>query len=312
MGGTIDVKSVLGEGTTFRVELPFGTTQIGSGAVMADVTKLRVLAIDDDKGELDYLGRVLSRMSVRFTCANSGKEALAALEAAEQTNDPYTICLVDWRMPELNGEETTRRIRERYGRDVVVIVVSAYDYYQAGEAVKSAGADMFLSKPLFQSSLFDLFMTLTGGRIAAPGDELRTWDFAAKRVLLAEDNVLNQIVAKGYLAKNNVVVDLAVNGQEAVKKFAASGHGYYDAILMDIQMPVMDGLEATQAIRASAHPDAKTVPIIAQTADAFNEDIARALSVGMNAHVAKPIKPDALAMALAKAFGMKDEQEPKS
>ncbi len=312
MGGTIDVKSALGEGTTFRVELPFGRTKIGSGAVMADVTRLRVLAVDDDKTELDYMGRVLSRMNVRFTCVDSGKAALAALEAAEHADDPYTICLVDWRMPELNGEETTRRIRERYGRDVVVIVVSAYDYYQAGEAVKSAGADMFLSKPLFQSSLFDLFMTLTGGRIAAPIDELRAWDFAGKRVLLAEDNVLNQIVAKGYLAKINVVVELAVNGQEAVERFASSSPGYYDAILMDIQMPAMDGLEATQAIRASSHPDAKTVPIIAQTADAFNEDIARALSVGMNAHVAKPIKPDALATALAKAFDMKGKQEAKS
>ena len=206
----------------------------------------------------------------------------------------------------MNGFDTTSRIRAEYGKDVVVIVVSAYNFMQTDESAKDAGANLFLSKPIFPSSLFDLFMTLTGGNIAKPNDEIQVWDFAGKRVLLVEDNELNQIVARGYLSKYNVVVELAVNGQIAVDMFKTSAPGYYDAILMDIQMPVMDGFAASKAIRESAHPEAKTVQIIAQTADAFTEDIARVLSCGMNDHVAKPINPDVLAKALYKAFYRKD------
>lgn len=303
MGGTIRAESRLGEGSTFTVDLPFEKSDMGQAiGLPQNIGALRILAVDDEETERAYISLVLKRLSVRFTCASGGNEALAELERAQKDDDMYNVCIIDWRMPQMSGADTTNRIREKYGMDVVVIVVSAYDFQQAGDTAREAGANLFLSKPIFQSSLFDLFMTMTGGSISKPGDEPQAWDFAGKRILLAEDNALNQIVVMGYLAKYNVVVELAENGQQAVNMFTASAPGYYDAILMDIQMPVMDGMEATRAIRASAHPEAKTIHIIAQTADAFNEDIAKALSAGMNAHVSKPIKPDVLAKELHRAF----------
>lgn len=303
MGGSIRVESTQGKGSVFTVDLPFVLSDLDKNACLPEKTdKLRVLAVDDEPTEREYLNLVFERMGIRYTCVASGNEALAELERGESEGDPYSICLVDWMMPELNGGDTVKLIRKKYGSDVMLIVASAYDYQQAGEAAKDAGANMFLSKPIFQSSLFDLFMTLTDGKLAEQGDKTETWDFSGRRVLLAEDNILNQIVAKGYLAKFNVAVDVASNGQECVDAFESSEPDYYDAILMDIQMPVMDGFEAAKAIRASSHRGAKTVPIIAQSADAFNEDITKSLSSGMNAHVAKPIKPDVLAEALAKAF----------
>ena len=306
MGGTIRVESRQGEGSAFTVELPFLRNDVNQSLQLPQtVDALRILTVDDEPAEREYMSLVLKRLGVRYTSVCGGEEALKALAQSEKDKDMFNVCLVDWRMPGMNGQETTVRIREKYGKDLVVIVVSAYDFQQAGDNALEAGANLFLSKPIFQSSLCDLLMTLTGGKIAKPKEEPQKWSFAGKRVLLVEDNALNQIVAKGYLAKYNVVVDLAENGQIAVDKFLASEPGWYDAILMDIQMPVMDGYEATKVIRASGHPDAGAVQIIAQTADAFNEDIARALAAGMNAHVAKPIKPDVLAKELHKAFAMK-------
>ena len=307
MGGTIRVESKQGEGTTFIVDLPFRKSDLERSAPAAhSMNALRVLLVDDEEVERDYMSLVLARIGVRYSCVGSGEDAIAALAQSDREDDLYNVCLIDWMMPGLNGVETTNRIRAQYGKDVVVIVVSAYDFQLANESAKQAGANLFLSKPVFQSALFDLFMTLTGGRIASTKEEPQAWDFAGKRVLLAEDNALNQIVAKGYLARYNVVVDLAADGQAAVDRFTSSAPDYYDAILMDIQMPLMDGYEATRAIRESAHPQAKSIQIIAQTADAFNEDIAKALSAGMDAHVSKPIRPEVLAKALHRAFTRPD------
>ncbi len=309
MGGVVRVESTQGAGSVFTVDLPFEHSDIGCGSGMPRRAEtLHVLAVDDEATEREYIGLVLARMGVRYACVESGGVALEELERAEEAGDPYNVCIVDCRMPDISGVETTRRIRARYGEDVVVLVTSAYDYQQAGSAAREAGANLFLSKPVFQSALFDLLTGLTGGQAALPEDEPQTWDFTGKRVLLAEDNRLNQIVAKGYLAKFHATVDVAANGQQAAELFAASPDGYYDAILMDIQMPVLDGLEATRVIRRSGHPQAATIPIIAQTADAFNEDIARALSAGMNAHVSKPIQPDRLAKALYQAFTQTKEK----
>ena len=305
MGGTVRVESAQGKGTRFTVDLPFQRSDVESIAALPQkASLLRILAVDDQQTERDYISAVLTRMGVRYACVGSGGEALDAMEKAAGEGAPYNVCLIDWRMPEMDGIDTATRIREAYGKDMIVIVVSAYDFQQAKERAKAAGANLFLSKPIFQSSLFDLLMTLTDGSAAEPKnvEQPKNWDFAGRRVLLAEDNALNQIVATGYLTRYNLAVDLAENGQIAVGKFTASPPGYYDAILMDIQMPGMDGLAATRAIRESGHPEAKTVQIIAQTADAFNEDIARALSAGMNAHLSKPLQPELLAKALYQAF----------
>lgn len=307
MNGSIRVESVQNQGTKFIVDLPFmRSNEKKTEFVSEDVAKFRVLAIDDEESEREYLSLVLSSIGVRYTCVGSGAAALAELEAATAQNDQYRLCLLDWGMPEMSGEEVARRIRDKYGKSILLMVISAYDYQQGVTQGKDSNIDVFVYKPLFPSSLFDLLMSLRGGTIAKPKQEIKiTWNFSGKRLLLAEDNMLNQLVAQGYLGKFNVAIELAENGQIAVDKFVASEPGYYDAILMDIQMPVMDGFEATRAIRASSHPEAKTIPIIAQTADVFNEDISKALSSGMNAHVAKPISPDLLAQALAKVFTKK-------
>ena len=305
MNGQISVKSKLGEGTTFTIDMPFTKNINLNSNRLSNINKIEsihVLAIDDEEQQLEYMRSVLSRLNIRFTCINNGIDAIKELERAERENDDYNVVLVDWKMPGLDGLQTTRNIRKKYDKDVVVIIVSAYDFEQATDTVKEAGANMFLSKPIFQSSLFDLFVSLTGGKILKQNEQTNSWNFVGKRVLVAEDNALNQIVCKGYLKKFNLVCDIAENGKVAIEKFLSSSDGFYDAILMDIQMPIMDGFEATKIIRESNHPQAKTIQIIAQTADAFGEDISKALSAGMNAHISKPIKPDVLGKALFSAF----------
>ena len=301
MGGAIGVKSVPGEGTTFTVDLPFLKNEAQPSSVTIDAEHLRVLVVDDNAQARDYASAVLKRIGVAHTCVDSGEKALAELRHGIESGKPYAVCLVDWKMPIMDGIEVTRRIRERYHRGMVVIVVSSYEHYQADESAREAGADMFVTKPLFQSTLHDLLMTLTSGPLASKGQTgFKT--FAGRHVLLAEDNRLNRIVAEGLLRKCGVTCDMAMDGSQAVAMFTASPPDAYDAILMDIQMPNMDGLAATRAIRASDHPQAGTIPIIAVSADAFNEDIARSLSAGMTDHVAKPIELKVLSEALGRAF----------
>ena len=304
MGGVVRVDSVPGAGSTFTVDLPFirGEAEIVSCSIDG-AAELHVLAVDDLESEREYVSIVLNRIGVRHTCVESGEAALEELVRAADAGDAYNICLVDWKMPDMNGVETTRRIREKYGSNVIVIVVSAYDHYQADESAKAAGANMFITKPLFQSSLFDLFATLTGGRIARRESAPTTRRFTDMHILLAEDNAMNRMVAEGLIKMRlGASCDCAADGKIASDMFLSANSGYYDAILMDIQMPNMDGYEATRLIRASSHPDAKSIPIIALTANAFNEDISRSLSCGMNGHITKPIEPEVLSSTLENAI----------
>ncbi len=309
LDGAISVKSEPGKGSTFTVELPFSRGEKRADLDVTGIETLNVLAVDDVATEREYIAEVLKRIGVRYRCVASGDRAMRALEHAAEAHDPFNVCLLDWRMPSMNGEDTTRRIRERYGKDVIVIVVSAYDHNQVGESAKQAGANLFIPKPLFQSSLFDLFMTLTGGRVTPMAEAAAPHSFAGRRVLLAEDNRMNQIVTKALLDKINVSCELAGDGRVATEMFASAAPGYYDAILMDIQMPVMDGLEAARVIRESNHPEARSVQIVALTANALNEDIARVLSAGMNAHISKPIEIDEMVKTLGEAFRRRDEED---
>ena len=307
MDGAIRVESAPGKGSRFTVDLPFGRSELGRDVQLhGGADRLRVLAVDDGENERQYMATVLDRIGVRHGAAASCDEALKALARAADEGDPYTVCLIDWRMPHVDGVETTRRIRARYGSGVVVIVVSAYEQNQASENARAAGANLFIAKPLFQSTLFDLLMTLTGGKLAREAaGPVPALSLSGHRVLLAEDVEMNRIVAEGLIGRLGVECDCVEDGRRAVERFRAAPPGFYDAILMDIKMPVMNGYEAAVAIRKLDVPDAAAIPIIALTADAFNEDIARALSAGMNAHVAKPIEPETLAAALATAFAMK-------
>lgn len=305
MNGAVSAHSVFGEGTTFTVDLPMGKCELEKqvkGVIVSD--RMRVLAVDDQENEREYLSIVLERMGVRHTCVADCDDALKELLIAKDQDDAYSICLIDWRMPHIDGIETTRRIREQYGDGVIVIIVSAYEQNRSSDQAKDAGANLFIAKPVFQSTLFDLLMTLTGGRLVKPEVGSDKIDLSGHRVLLAEDNTMNRMVAEGLIRKFGVECDSVGDGRMAVERFTQSEQGYYDTILMDIQMPIMDGYEAVAEIRASQHPQAKSIQVIALTANAFHEDIAKALSAGMNAHVAKPIDPGKLAEALRNSFAV--------
>ena len=302
MHGAIKVESKKDLGTKFTVELPF---DVDITAVQQDGSKLkdiRALIVDDDENTLEYTSIVLERIGVEFETASDGDAAIKLLNDAHKSKSGYDICFVDWKMPGKNGIDITRKIRELYDQDTIVIIVSAYDLSEVEEEAKEAGANMFIPKPLFQSTVYNVLMTLSGGKYTKLTGDQTAYDFTGKRVLLAEDNELNREIATDLLEMVNLKVDCANNGKEALDMFNASTVGTYDAILMDVQMPIMDGYEATKEIRKSEHSQAKSIPIFAMTANAFSEDVSAAFSAGMNGHIAKPIDTAVLYSTLKKSF----------
>ena len=205
-------------------------------------------------------------------------------------NNPYHIILLDWKLPGMDGIAVARELRHRYGDDIPILLISAYDWSEIEEDAKAAGVTGFIPKPLFKSTLYYGLKPFAPD-MGKPEEtaESKQFDFTGRRVLLAEDNDLNWEIAEELLSAEGLELEWAENGQICVEKFQSAEQGYYDAILMDLRMPVMTGYEATEAIRKLERPDAKDIPIIAMTADAFAEDIQKCLDAGMNAHVAKPI-----------------------
>ncbi len=204
----------------------------------------------------------------------------------------YDLLLIDWKMPGMDGVETTRRIREIVGNDTPIIILTAYNWDDVEDEARSAGVDTFVAKPLFAGSVMDEFreaFNLKKESIAQNRADLR-----GRRVLLAEDMPVNAEIIAMVLGMREIQSELAENGRVAVEKFTSNPAGYYDAILMDMRMPEMDGIEATRAIRASSHEDAASIPIIALTANAFDEDVQRSLQAGLNAHLSKPVEPEEL------------------
>ncbi|MFA6948276.1 MAG: response regulator [Eubacteriales bacterium] len=302
MHGAIKVESQKGVGTTFTVELPFDVDSKKANSDSSKFKNIRALVVDDDKNTLEYTSIVLSRIGVQYEIASDGDMAVDILNTAYKNGTGYDICFVDWKMPGKSGVEVTKKIRELYDRDTVIIIVSAYDLSEVEEEAKQAGANMFIPKPMFQSTVYNLLMTLSDGKYVQVGENKENYDFEGKCVLLAEDNELNREIATDLLEMVNLKVECAANGKEAVDMFESSDAGKYDVILMDVQMPVMDGHEAAKIIRKSDHPQAKSVPIYAMTANAFSEDVSAALSCGMNGHIAKPIDTDVLYGTLDKCF----------
>lgn len=289
MKGSISVESVPGAGTTFFVDLTFERTEQPKNSGAYDFSAVNALIVDDDIGTCNYIQLLCNRCGAKSASVTSGAEAVQAVAAALERKEPYSICLVDWRMPGMDGIETIRRIREIVGGELPIIVLTAYDYTELADRAAGVGVNKFLSKPLFQSSLFDLLASISGLKPAAPMKKDARPDFEGARILLAEDNNMNMEIAKRILTSAGLSVDSAWNGNEAVELFESAAPGTYAAILMDVHMPEMDGHDATRNIRASAHPEAKTIPIIAMTADAFAENVAEAREAGMNDHIAKPI-----------------------
>lgn len=302
MHGAIRLESQKDVGTSFIVDLPFEIDTKSASYTQNNFRDIRALIVDDDANTIEYTSILLERIGVQFDLAESGEKALDIITREYEKGSGYDVCFVDWKMPGISGIELTKKIRALFDSDTIIIIVSAYDLSEIEGEAKVAGANMFISKPLFQSAVCNVLMTLSGGKYTKLTADEVEYDFSGKRVLLAEDNALNREIATELLEMVNLKVECAENGQAALEMFEASEDGHYNAILMDIQMPVMDGHEAAKEIRASAHRQAAEIPIYAMTANAFTEDVSAALSSGMNGHIAKPIDTETLYSTLRKCF----------
>lgn len=261
---------------------------------------LKVLVADDEKDICEHTVLLLEKMKIHAEWVLSGSEAVERVAAARMEGREFDVCFIDWKMPDIDGVETTRRIRETVGRDTPIIIISAYDWSEIEEEARKAGANAFIAKPLFQSSIYNALVSVTNGAFAKTKEEISGNSLEGKRLLLVEDNVLNMEIAATLLEMNGAAVETAENGQIAVDRFLRTNPGYFDAILMDVQMPVMDGCEATRHIRSCGHSDARRIPIIATTANAFAEDVSAVLSAGMDAHISKPIDIKQLCSVLSR------------
>ena len=301
MDGSIDVQSEPGAGTVFNVDLPFGLPEQAENKA-AVLDELKVLVVDDDRDCCEHASLLLQKMGVCVDWVLNGFAAVDKVKFAIEIGEGcYDVCFIDWCMPDLNGIETARRIREYVGPEALIIIISAYDWSEIEQQAHAAGVNAFIAKPLFASSLYNTLLTVAQkGQLTAgeTGREQIKYDFAGKKVLLAEDNELNAEIAVELLKLVGLEVDHAANGQEAVELFQQSAAAYL-MIFMDIQMPLMNGYEAARIIRGSAAASAQSIPIIAMTANAFRDDVQAALDAGMNGHIAKPIDVDILYKTIA-------------
>ena len=302
MDGTIEVESQEGAGTTFMVDLPFGLSKVDKKTA-AEMEEMRVLVVDDDNDTCEHAAVLLKGMGVNVDWALNGFEAIEKVRSAcEDDGRCYDVCFIDWCMPELDGIETARRMRRYVDPDVLIIIISAYDWSGIEEQAKAAGVNAFIAKPFFASNLYNTLLTVSRKPelgFSAVGNK-ETYDFGGKKVLLVEDNELNMEIASELLKFVNLQVEHAENGKVAVDIFRNSKEKEYALIFMDIQMPLMNGYDAARCIRSSEHPAAGTIPIIAMTANAFNDDVQAAFDAGMNGHLAKPIDVEVLYKTIAR------------
>ncbi len=288
MDGTITVESEPGKGTEFNVTLDLEIATVQERDMV--LPSWNMLVVDDDETLCRTTVESLKEIGVNAEWTLDGESALRMVEEHRQKHTDYHVILLDWKLPGIDGIETACRIRQMLGDDIPILLISAYDWSEIEEDARAVGVSGFIAKPLFKSTLFYGLWHFadTGWQEEKKPEEEKEQDLKGKKVLLAEDNELNWEIASELLSELGLELDWAANGQICVNKFKESAPGYYDAVLMDIRMPVMSGYQAAEEIRASGRPDAD-IPIIAMTADAFAEDIKKCLDAGMNAHVAKPI-----------------------
>ncbi len=312
MGGTIAVESEQGKGTTFTVELELRFTDSQQQIEpIAELSGRRGLVVDDDTVCCQSASKMLRQIGMRAEWALSGKEAVLRASEAIELEDPFEVYIVDWSMPEMGGVETIRQIRRTIGNDSPIILMSAYDWADIEQEAREAGVTGFISKPLFASELHRTLERSLGRAVEAEEgqDDVRMEEeesFAGKRILLAEDIELNREIAVEILSGVGFEVECAENGRQACDMVRASKPGWYDLILMDIQMPVMDGYAATGVIRSLEDPELARIPIIAMTANAFDEDRTRALEAGMDGHLPKPIDLGRMMDVLRGLFSAKE------
>ncbi|MCS2893031.1 response regulator [Parabacteroides faecis] len=296
MGGDIQVESEYGKGTRFTIHMPLKYHEKAFDEKI-ERPELSVLVVDDDKTACLSTCNCLSEIGLKSDWVCSGSEAVVATRKRHKEKEDYFAVIMDLKMPGMSGIETTRQIRSAVGPDVPIIILSAYDIDEYETDARKAGANGFVAKPLFKSKLLQIlrrFLEKDEVRQVAEPVKFSEADHSGKHLLLVEDNDLNREIAEEIIGSTGVLVETAVNGQDAVDKVMQSTEGYYQMILMDIQMPVMDGYEATRQIRQLPRTDVINIPIIAMTANAFSEDVANALNAGMNHHLAKPIDIKAL------------------
>jgi len=296
MNGDIQVESEKGKGSVFTVTVTLtDSTRTGTNDI-DDIhpADMSVLIVDDDPIACQHAELVLEKAGIASETAASGAEAVEMVQLRQARMEPYNLILVDWKMPEMDGVETTRRIRTIVGNESAIIILTAYRWDDVLEEAVQAGVDSFIPKPLFAAAVMEEFKSALRRKGGLASQSAHKAELTGRRILLAEDVEINAEIISMLLESRDMEVDLAQNGQIAVDKFGAHEPGYYDAVLMDMRMPEMDGLEATRRIRAMDREDARCIPIIALTANAFDEDVQRSLQAGLNAHLSKPVQPEVL------------------
>ena len=292
MGGTIEVQTEQDKGTEFIVRLPFRTQpEHQRTEKIAELEGLKALVVDDDFNTCDSVTKMLVRVGMRSEWTLSGREAVLRARQSMELGDAFHAYIIDWRLPDMNGIEVTRQIRS-LGDDTPIIILTAYDWSDIEAEAKAAGVTAFCAKPLFMSDIRETLMTAIGQSQSEPEDSILPEagsDFRGRCILLVEDNELNSEIAVEILNEYGFLVDTAKNGAEAVEKVKNSTPGNYDLVLMDVQMPVMNGYEATKEIRALDNPALAGITILAMTANAFDEDRKKALECGMDGFLSKPI-----------------------
>ena len=291
MDGSIEVESEPGRGTQFTVTLMLKKYDADEPD-LKQLMDLPVLVADDDETAGQMACLMLDNIGMKSEYVTNGADAVARVFIHHQSGDDYFAVILDWKMPDMDGIETARAIRAQVGPDVPIIILSAYDWSSVEEEARDAGVNGFIAKPLFRSRLVYLFSQFTDReKFSEESDKDRKTEtsLAEKRILLVEDNALNREIAEEMIYQLGASVETAKNGKEAVEKFEQMEEGYYDMIVMDIQMPVMNGYEASRTIRSLPRPDAAEIPIVAMTANAFAEDMIQSRNAGMNEHLTKPL-----------------------
>ena len=297
MNGNISVKSKKNVGSEFTVNLTLRNSENVSEVreeILINPSDLKVLIIDDDKIACEHAQLVLEEVGIVADTVLSGDDALEMIKLKSARREAYNILLIDLKMPDKDGIEVTRQIRQLIGNESAIIILTAHHWDDIIEEALEAGVDKFMAKPLFASSVLTEFSQAIEQKRLSLAEEKAPADLTGRHILLAEDMFINAEIMKEILSMKEMQVDHGENGKITVELFEKSPLNYYDAVLMDIRMPVMDGLKATENIRALDREDAKTVPIIAITANAFDEDVQRSLQAGMNAHLSKPVDPEKL------------------
>lgn len=311
MKGTIEVESTKNVGSTFTLVIPLGISEKTGSDEDFNPGSIKTLILDDDLNACEHAQMVLGRIGIAADYCLDGKEALSILEKSKARQDPYKLFLVDWKMPGMDGIEVTRALRQELKDDFTTVILTTYNWDEIMDEALKAGVDAFLAKPLFARSIRKEIKEIMQEKRKRYRDGAKKVSLKGRKVLIAEDMDINALIMKQILKMKEVEADHASDGLEAISMFEKSAVGEYAAILMDIRMPKCDGLRATELIRKLDREDAKSVPVIALSANAFDEDVELSLKAGLNAHLSKPVEPDALFKTLEKFIGDKSVEEDK-